>query len=138
MNARAQLGARQQLALAALLAGASPAEAAATAGVTSRSLRRWLAGDVRFRRALDDGQHAAWRATGRALALAGELAVSTLTEIMRAEAPLPMAQAKTSAARIVLEAGDRSELEQLRDRLEAIEHRLDGGPGDVDADEEAA
>jgi len=113
---------RREAFLACLLTEPTVTAAAAKAGVPERTAYRMLEEPdfrARYRQARRD---ALARATGRLQQTAGE-AVETLREVMGSgDTPAP---ARVSAARAVLEGAFRaSELEDLGERLELLEARL--------------
>jgi hypothetical protein len=115
---------RQQRAMAALLGESTIDAAADQAGVTKRTVCRWLAEDEAFRTAYRSARRQVVdHAIGHIQQAAGE-AVSTLRGIM-ADAGKP-ASARVAASRIVLELAVRAvELDDIQERLESLERELE-------------
>lgn len=118
-DGRAPLPLHQQKAIEALCLGASTSEAAAQCGRSERTVRRWLGEDVAFRAALADAQQIALGAVIRRVRAAGEDAVSTLREVMSSRES--GAAPRVSASRAILEALKWAELEDLAERVRALE-----------------
>lgn len=119
------LSAKKQRAVQAVLTARTLAEAAAAAGVTARTLTRWL-NDSAFCDALAEAQRAAIAATIRRLAGATGEAVTTLQAIMaNKEAP---DGARVRAADVVLSRlMTLTELHDLEARLADVERKLKDG-----------
>lgn len=118
---------RQQRAIAAILAEPSADRAAAAAGVSPRTLRRWAAGDD-FRDALGQAQREAFAGAMRRLQV-GAIAAADRLVAMLADPSAP-AYARVQAASVILRAGQAwVETDDLARRLEALERRLAAGGG---------
>ena len=117
------LSAPQAKFLAALLAEPSIVAAAAVAGVTARTAFRWLGEAAGFQLAYREAKReAVAQATARLQGSAGQ-PVEVLLEV--ATDPDAPASARVTAARTVLDAALKaSELEDLGDRLQAVEDAL--------------
>ena len=120
---------KQDLAIAALLAHSTLAEAAAAVGIAEPTLWRWLQ-RADFQHAYREARR---QAVGQAIARlqqASSEAVSTLQDVMNDAGAL--ASARVSAAKAVLETAVRAiEFEDLAARVEALEanaeQRKNGG-----------
>ena len=114
---------RQQEAVALIVAGHAPEDAAATLGISMRTLRRYLASDeiaAELRAAFRERLTTLLRAS---LGAAPE-ALRTLREVAR-DRTAPE-HARVAAARAVLEHALRLyETTEIDDRLEQVERRLD-------------
>jgi hypothetical protein len=122
---------RRELALAALIAGQTRAEAAEAVGISKRTLERWAA-DPTFKAELAEGRRAAYADAlgvlkGRALA-----AVETLGALLKSRNEAIRKQAATELLSFALKAHETGELEE---RMAAIErhavglgHRLGARP----------
>ncbi len=113
---------RQGRALDALVAGATLCAAAASAGVTERTLRRWRR-DQRFAGALRKAQDQAFAEARRELRAASLDAVRALRSVASdSSSPAP---ARVSAAKCVVELALRSrEVDDLAVRVEELEHLM--------------
>mgnify|MGYP001378616874 CR=1 FL=1 len=123
-----RLSAKQQRALEALLSGATKGDAATAAGVTPRTLNRWVNEDALFWNTLQAENRKAVFAATRRLTAAMDTAVTVMTEVMQdAAAPaavrLRAAQVVTETALKLIEAND------VIERLEELETRLIGSEG---------
>jgi hypothetical protein len=104
--------------LAALLGGASAAEAATKAGISKRTASRRLA-DPAFQAALADTKREQRARAVDALGAASTQAVATLVELLDADTPPPTRHA---AARSILDLGPRlREAQDLEARVAALE-----------------
>lgn len=113
------LSAAQQRAVLALIDGGSTNEAATAAGVTPRSIRRWLASDD-FRAAYRAASRtAAGEALSRLLS-AQSRAVGTLVDCLGA----PSHATRVRAARALLEIGTRAIDDDLDERLDELEREM--------------
>ena len=117
---------RQQQAVEALLQDPTLTRAAALAGVTERTLRRWL--DLAaFRAAVLRSRREAF---GRAIGLTqryAPVAVATLVKVMNDAASPP--SSKVTAAAVLLRFGREGiELDDLAERVDALE-RAGSAPG---------
>lgn len=122
------LSAKQHKALEALLSGATKGDAATAAGVTPRTLNRWLSEDVLFWDTLQgESQRAVFDATRR-LTAAMDTAVTTMTAVMSdANAP---AAVRLRAAQVTMETAVKLiEVTDILRRLEELETRLTGNEG---------
>ena len=123
-----KLSAKQHRALEALLSGTTKSDAATAAGVTPRTLNRWLSEDVLFWDTLrSESQKAVFDATRR-LTAAMDTAVTTMTAVMSdADAP---AAVRLRAAQVVTETAIKLiETSDILRRLEELETRLTGNEG---------
>lgn len=123
-----RLSAKQHKALEALLSGATKGDAATAAGVTTRTLNRWLSEDVLFWDTLQgESQRAVFDATRR-LTAAMDMAVTTMTAVMSdADAP---AAVRLRAAQVSMETAVKLiEVTDILRRLEELETRLTGNEG---------
>lgn len=118
-DSESSLPPQQARALAELLTARTIEDAAQRAGVSDRTLRRWLErGD--FRSALRLEQRAIMQHITNRLQQASMRAVDTLIEVMADSAC--SAAARVGAARAVLDlARDGIDLEWLAERVEALE-----------------
>src|SRR5436305_1441339 len=108
----------QEQAILALLQGANHQEAAAAAGVTARTLRRWLQDPV-FLGMLRRARAAQWTESTSLLQAATREAVETLQRVMRCR-DHPSAQ--VAACRILLDRAIKAvELDDLAGRLAELE-----------------
>ncbi len=115
------LSEQQQQALIALLANGSTDKAARAAGVTTRTVYRWLA-DPTFEEVYRAARREAVQAALGALQQASASAVATVVAIMRNPKASPAV--RLSAARSVLELALQSvELDDVLTRLSALEAR---------------
>ncbi|GMV70184.1 MAG: hypothetical protein DYG93_07740 [Leptolyngbya sp. PLA2] len=115
-----EVTARQEKAIAALINETTVARAARTSGIGLRTLHRWLVHDPAFRAAYRSARREAF---GQAVALTqryAPLAVTTLAQIL--SDPSAPHTARVSAAAAILRFGrDGIELDDLADRVEALE-----------------
>ena len=113
------LSAKQQRAIAALLASKSVAEAAASANVGERTLFRWLGEDQAFRAALSQAEGELLdTATRRLLSLQGESIDALEYLISQAETE----SVRLRAAQVVIETSLKlRELRDIEQRLTALE-----------------
>ena len=118
---------KQQRALLALLTSTTREKAAAAAGITSKTLRGYLADpefQAEYRRAFSGLVEDATRQAQRSL----EPALATLLEIT--EDPHENAQARISAARCILEYGLKmTETTDILARLDELEAAMGGEHG---------
>lgn len=114
------LSPQETAAIAALMTAPSIEQTAAQVGIHERTLRRWLSKD-HFKRALRAEQRAFMACVTARLQQSASKAIDTLEAIMeQSDAP---AAARVTAARTLLElAHERIDMEDLADRIEAIEH----------------
>ncbi len=123
INDENTLSAKQDKALAGLISQPTIADAAESAGVSKRSILRWLKDSPEFNEAYRMARNAIVKmAISRTqTAMAG--AVDALTEIMGdSDAP---ASARVSAARAILDSGLRGmEAEDLEARITVLEKEL--------------
>ena len=110
---------RQRLAVEALALGAAPETAAAQAGVTERTIRRWRREDG-FVAAIRCEQNRTFASARSEMRTAARVAVRVLREVAEDQtAPHP---ARVSAARCIFDQALRSyELDDLADRIERLE-----------------
>lgn len=113
----------QQRAVVALLAERDIKSAAKAAGVGEATLHRWLHGNAAFQEALREAQTELFAESTRLLARLQSVAVASLASVLRdMSAP---AAAKVSAARAILDIGDRRVSQaDLEQRLTEIEGQL--------------
>ncbi|WP_427365896.1 hypothetical protein [Candidatus Caldatribacterium saccharofermentans] len=121
---RSKLGRRRELALVALLESRDLKEAAEKVGVSEVTLWRWLRRED-FRNAFRElKKEAVSLAISRIQQVCGE-AVETLREVMtlgKGEAP------RVQAAKAILELALKAlEIEELEERIEALEKRVNEG-----------
>jgi hypothetical protein len=110
----------QRRAMEALAAGQDKAAAAAAAGVSVRSIQRYMA-DPRFRAALTAATGERVGNVSRQLVAAMETAVSTMLAIVESDAPPTV---RLRAAAEILSAGIKLyEQAELTRRIEALEER---------------
>jgi hypothetical protein len=115
---------RQARAVEALVAGARLDAAAASAGVSVRTLRRWRK-EPQFESALRAAQDDAFSSARSELRAAALDAVRALREVTCEGSP---AAARVAAARCVLDLAIRSrETDDLESRIEELEHLLVAG-----------
>lgn len=115
-----ELDSRQQLALGALMLSKTVTEAAESAGVSERSLRRWIAEDRAFREAYHRELRGVMDHAAGRLQHATAGALDALESVMRdGEAS---ASARAAAARTILEFAFRAaEQTHVIERLDALE-----------------
>ncbi len=120
----ALLSPKQEAAIAALIGEPSYAVAAQAAGVTDRTLRRWLQTDPAFRQRLRQARASAFEGVVRKLHSAGSEAAGILEAIARdANASLG---ARVAAARTLLHFSCRGrEVADLDDRMAELEEQLE-------------
>ena len=112
-----KLSARKRLVAELLAAGWGQGEAAAFAGVSTRSVRRWMHEDADFRRAIRfEGRLLVAETQARFRAAQGR-AFDTLMASM-SSGP---AWTRLAAARAVLAAAQKYDFEELEDRLDDVE-----------------
>lgn len=109
----------QQCAVVVLVATGSTGEAATAAGVTDRSVRRWLTSDD-FRAAYRAASRAAAGEALSRLLSAQNRAVETLVECLTAPSPAT----RVRAARALLEVGTRALDDDLDQRLDDLEQEV--------------
>lgn len=123
-----ELSPRQAKALEVLVSGGSTSEAATAAGVSVRTIQRWLHRED-FKQALRQAQAEVMEALTRRLRALGTRAVETLGQVMGDKLAPP--SSRVSGAKCVLESIFRlTELEKMREleeRISAIEQRLNVG-----------
>lgn len=123
-----KLSSTQNKAIASLVTGATQQEAADAAGVSAKTIWRWLAYDVPFADELR--KHSALAMHQARLQLAGNLetAVSTMVQIMTAVKPAQGSGVRLRAAKMVIDSALRvAEFSDIVERLAAIEAKLAGG-----------
>lgn len=119
------LTARQIAAIEALLSRPTLADAAHAAGVTPRSINRWLHDDAEFRAAVQQAEAAALDALARRLAALSDGALNTLAVVMYD--PTQAAGVRVRAASILLDAMLRvREARDIEQRLATIEQIIGG------------
>lgn len=119
---------KQRLAVSALLEGKTQAQAADAAGVSAKTVWRWLADDKDFQTAVKGHSVLALKAARVQLAGSLETAVETIVEVMGMMKPHPGSGARLRAAGMVLDYALRmSEMTDVLERLAAIEAKLAGG-----------
>ena len=115
---------KQAAAIAALLEGHNQAGAATTAGVTKRTLQRWLT-DPTFTAALREGSDGAIRAASARLAALAEHAVTSIAVTMQ-QPTTPGAGVRLRAADALLGHALRiREHADILERLAQLEKMLD-------------
>ena len=115
---------RQQRAIEAFLSGSNKLQAAAAAGVSDETIRRWLR-DPDFTERLRKAESESLSDVSRGLVRIGEKAISTLEAVM--DSPTAAESVKVRAADTVLARMiPIRELVAVEDRLAAIEARLNG------------
>lgn len=120
------LSPKQAQALEALLQGLPTARAAAAAGVNERTLRRWVR-EPAFRSALLEARREAFAQAVGLTQRYAPVAVSTLLKVMN-DSTAP-ASAKVTAAAVVLKFGREGiELDDLAERVDALERAAKAGP----------
>lgn len=110
----------QQRAVLSLVETGSTSAAAAAASVTPRSVRRWMADDT-FRAAYRTASRTAAGEALSALLSAQSLAIETLVRCLTAES----AATQVRAARALLEIGTRALDDDLDQRLDELERRVE-------------
>jgi len=115
------LTAKQQKALDALLRGCTQEAAAREAGVSRRTLGRWLTQNVTFQRALRDAEQEALKRIHRRLVGLAEGACDALGQALRGEAqPAQVRAADVVLARLM----PLRELVEIEERLQALEEKV--------------
>jgi len=118
-----KFGRKKEAAIAALLAQRNQEEAARAAGVSKRTLNRWLQMPV-FQAAYREARRAAMVQSGARLQQASSAAVSALLKVM--VDPSTPASARVRAADCILARGNQAlEHEDLNMRLAALERAAD-------------
>lgn len=119
-----KLSTPQQKAIEALLQGHKQQEAAVLAGVTDRTVRRWLAEDHDFVAELKDGSQLLIHNVTRRLLGSLDLAADVLREVL--EDKKASQSMKLRATGILLDKAARFvELNDIMERLEILEAKLD-------------
>lgn len=119
------LSPKQMIVIEALLEGASQKEAAQRAGVTPRSVRRWLREDGEFKEHWTEARTEALRAVTAHLQRAGLKATGRLERLLEDEAVPPYVA--VGCIRTALEMFFKGlETWDIAERLEALERRLGG------------
>jgi len=115
---------KQQKALTSLLSGMSQAEAAKVAGVSLRTLQRWLKADT-FGQVLRDNTSSAVALAAARLASLSDTAVGVLAETMESETATTSQRLRAANFLLLhlLKLGDYSDISARLDKLEA---RLEG------------
>ena len=115
----AKTAAVRERAILALLTEKSIGKAAAKCGVHEKTLRRWMADDEEFKRALAEARHLTFEAAmNRVQALMGQ-AIDTLTKLMSPRLPPAV---RLGAARTVAELGiHRDDADTIMRKLDEIE-----------------
>lgn len=122
----AQLTARHEKAIAALLSETSTARAAEAAGVGERTLHRWL-GEPAFCEALRLARRRAFDQSISQAHRYASAAVQTLARVMAD--PVSTANARVAAASAILRFGREAiELDDIEMRVSALEARAVEGP----------
>lgn len=123
-----KLSTTQNKAIAALIDGLTQSEAAEAAGVSAKTVWRWLHDDVAF--AAELKTHAALAMHAARVQLASNLttAVKTIVDIMGQDKPARGSSTRLRAAKMVIDSAIRmAEFADVLERLEAIELKLSGG-----------
>ena len=121
MSTMSGLTAKQQKALDALLRGCTQEAAAREAGVSRRTLGRWMSRNVAFQHALRDAEQEALKRIQRRLAALAENACDALARALQGEAQ----PAQVRAADIVLaRLMPLRELVEIEERLKALEEQV--------------
>ena len=111
----------QAVAVAGLAAGLTMTEVARQAGVSDRTIRRWLKRDA-FRRRVEDARTELITGTVGKLADSAGEAVATLRQLLREGNP---PATRLGAARVILEMASRyRESEELERRLTVLEEAV--------------
>jgi hypothetical protein len=123
-----KLSAKQNKALEALLSGAAKGDAATVAGVTPRTLNRWINEDVLFWDTLQgESQKTVYEATRR-LTAAMDTAVTVINEVMIDKAT--PAAIRLRAAQIVADTALKLiETSDILRRLDELETKVIGNEG---------
>lgn len=123
-DASAKLTPKQERAIAALLAQPTIEAAAETLGINAATVHRWL-GDPAFQVAYRTARRDAVQQAVTRLQQVSGAAVAVLVQVM-ADRSKP-AGTRVTAAKTVLEFSFRAvELEDLADRIEALEQQMGG------------
>ena len=121
MSTMSGLTQKQQKALDALLRGCTQEAAAREAGVSRRTLGRWMSRNVAFQQALRDAEQEALKRIHRRLAALAENACDALARALQGEAQ----PAQVRAADIVLaRLMPLRELVEIEERLQALEEQV--------------
>lgn len=116
------LSVKQRHAVHALAGGASIEDAAAAAGVTTRTLYRWRQSPL-FMTALQQADQDAIGEIARTLSAASLRAVAYLVEILNTKKAPPSLRLR-AASEILKQRGAFFELSNLAERLDALEGQL--------------
>ena len=116
---------RQLHAIGSLLAGGKPEEAAAAAGVSVRTLRRWQA-TPEFQEALRGFSRAIFRESDSLLQAASKDAAAKLWEVTRTGDPATAIRAAAKILELGRIAAD-ADLEERLERLEETWRQANGG-----------
>lgn len=112
---------KQNKALASLVAGESQLKAAEVAGVTARTVNKWLSEDKDFRQSLTDAQTGIIDSTIVGLLSLHRKALDALGELLESEKP----GVRLGAVRAVLDySGKFKELAEIERRLTKLEQSL--------------
>lgn len=123
-----KLSTTQNKAVAALVTGATQQQAADAAGVSAKTVWRWLNDEAYFADELKQHTSTAMHAARLQLAANMETAVSTMVEIMGHKKPPAGSGVRLRAAKMVIDSALRvAEFSDITERLDAIEARLAGG-----------
>jgi len=115
------LSTKQQKALDALLRGCTQEAAAREAGVSRRTLGRWMSRNVAFQQALRDAEQEALKRIQRRLVGLAENACDALAAALRGDSQ----PAQVRAAEIVLaRLMPLRELVEIEERLKALEEQV--------------
>lgn len=121
------LTSKQRAAVSALLEGKTQAQAATAAGVSAKTVWRWLADNNDFQTAVKGHSILALKAARVQLAGSLETAVETIIDIMTMIKPNQGSGTRLRAAGMVLDNALRmAEMTDVLERLEAIEAKLSG------------
>ena len=115
------LSTKQQKALDALLRGCTQDAAAREAGVSRRTLGRWMSRNVAFQQALRSAEQEALQRIHRRLVALAESACDALGQALRGEAqPAQVRAADVVLARLM----PLRELVEIEERLKALEEKV--------------
>ena len=115
------LSTKQQKALDALLRGCTQEAAAREAGVSRRTLGRWMSRNVAFQQALRSAEQEALKRIQRRLVGLAEGACDALGQALRGEAqPAQVRAADVVLARLM----PLRELVEIEERLKALEEKV--------------
>ena len=115
------LSTKQQKALDAQLRGCTQDAAAREAGVSRRTLGRWMSRNVAFQRALRDAEQEALKRIHRRLVALAESACDALAQALQGEAqPAQVRAADVVLARLM----PLRELVEIEERLKALEEQV--------------